>query len=84
MIPPALVPISDRFLRELFVCSVASTFPAGRCPTLSEKNPVKDVNEESSFLSHKHPVSVAYSHLCGLCGGVVPLVFVVLFKDCRG
>lgn len=57
----------------------------GRCLTLSEnKKLARDVNEESSFLSHKHSVSVVYTHLWGLCGGVVPQVFVVLFKDYRG
>lgn len=48
------------------------------------KNLVRDGNEEMSVLSHKHSVSIVYTLLGGLCGGVVPQVFVVLFKDYRG
>lgn len=49
-----------------------------------KKKLVRDVNEEIIFLSHQHSVSVVYTLLRGLCGGVVPQVFVVLFKDYRG
>lgn len=60
----------------------------GRCPTLSEKKKkkklVRDGKEEISSLSHKHSVSIVCAHLWALCGGVVPQVFVVLFKDYRG